>query len=227
MAGAPLPLRSIPARPQSILLVGNRFGAAGARAELLAREWMASGVAVAAAGEARAIETSGADLIVIGDGADAERIVCMANAPVLIVRSPPQLPYRRIVAAVDHSPRGARALDLLPAFATAQVALIHAYHLPFRDFMAGDTLPQDPARPDAEPVLPSERLCGMPVDNRLGTPERVLSEAVEQEDYDLAVVATHGAHDIGVSSIGRTAAALLAALPCDVLMVPTAGPMPS
>lgn len=88
--------------------------------------------------------------------------------------------------------------------------------LAYAGHMASHPLPPEALRPP-------DRLRGLPVDNRLGPPEKILVEAVEEDDYELAIVATHGAHDLGVSPIGRTAAALLAGLPCDVLMVPTGG----
>lgn len=221
MASHPLP--PIAARPRSILCVDA--DAAGDRAHLLSSEWGASVAVIDATGDAlvAAIEASEVGLVVIGDRPDVERLVSVARAPVLVVRTPADGAYRRMLVAVDHSPRGARALDLLPAFAGAHVDLIHAFHLPFRDFIAGDPGRRDAARPAAEATRPPDRLRGLPVDNRLGPPEKILVEAVEDDDYELAIVATHGAHDLGVSPLGRTAAALLAGLPCDVLMVPTAG----
>jgi nucleotide-binding universal stress UspA family protein len=220
MASHPI---AVAARPRSILCIGN--AAARDRAGLLAGGWDASLAVIDGSGDAlvATLEASDVGLLVVGDRPDVERLASVARAPLLVVRTPARLPYRRLIVAVDHSPRGARALDLLPAFAGAQVDLVHAFHLPFRDFIAGDPLGPEAARATPAAARPAEQLRGLRVDNRLGPPEKVLIEAVDEEDYELAIVATHGAHDLGVAPIGRTAAALLAGLPCDVLMVPTAG----
>ncbi|MFC3711315.1 universal stress protein [Sphingoaurantiacus capsulatus] len=212
------------ARPRTLLLAAPEHSPAAARAAQLAARWQAAVVPLPdddpdaiAAEVARAT----ADLI-IADGLspEIERLACASPRPLLAVKTPPAGPHRKLLVAVDHSARGARSLDLLQAFPDAAIELVHAYHLPFRDVVGAD--PALPAGLEHTPTPPPLALRGFRVDNRLGTPEKLLVEAVTTGAHDLAIVATHGAHDLGVSLIGRTAAALLAGLPCDVLMVPTA-----
>ncbi len=210
--------------PRTLLLAAAAGSAAAARAAQLAARWQAAVVPLAdtdpdaIAGE---VSRATADLVIAdGHSPDIERLACASPHPLLAVKAPPAGPHRKLLVAVDHSDRGARSLDLLQAFPDAAVELIHACHLPFRDIFGAD--PSLPAGTPAAPAAPPLTSCGFRVDNRFGTPETLLVEAVQAGAHDLAIVATHGRHDIGASLIGRTAAALLTALPCDVLMVPTA-----
>ena len=179
----------------------------------------------------------GADLIVtgvaryneLGDyilGTTVDQLVRKSAVPVLVVKGRPRGDYTRILAATDHSECSARALQVLPAFPNAEGVLMHVYHVPFEGFI--DTEANAAEFRDRHAAASSEFLAGLApeiaagltVEDRSGETASVLSRAVREDGFELAVIATHGRGGLGRALIGSTAEALLGCLPCDVLIVP-------
>ena len=88
-------------------------------------------------------QAAGADLIVIGAhgtnplkdlmlGTTAERLAGRCKTPVLVVRTTPQQPYKKVVVAVDLLPGSEEVLAGALAFAGgATLTAVHAYDVPF------------------------------------------------------------------------------------------------
>jgi nucleotide-binding universal stress UspA family protein len=67
-------------------------------------------------------------------GTTAQRLLRHATRPLLVVRSDPELAYRRVLVAVDFSPSSLRAIVLARWLAPqARPWLLHAYRVPFED----------------------------------------------------------------------------------------------
>lgn len=184
-------------------------------------------------------ETAAADLIVtgvaryneLGDyilGTTVDRLVRASRAPVLVVKGRVRGDYAKLMFGCDYSEGSARALQALPAFPRAKAALVHAYHVPFEGFVSrteneAEVRERDVKECEAflDSLAPTIR-DRLAVVNRYGSACEVLTRAVQDDWFDLAVVGTHGKNGLGRVLIGSTAEALLACLPCDVLVVPVA-----
>jgi nucleotide-binding universal stress UspA family protein len=179
----------------------------------------------------------GADLIVtgvaryneVGDyilGTTVDLLVRKSPIPVLVVKRRASQDYARILAASDYSDCSAQALEVLPAFPNAEAVVIHAYHVPFEGFIDTDANAAEfRDHYAAESAAFRARLSqpnasNLTIEDRYGETCSVLARAVRDEEFELAVIATHGRTGLGRALIGSTAEALLGCLPCDVLVVP-------
>lgn len=190
-----------------------------------------------------AADTHAADMVVVGEhdcsrgvweflGSTAERVVRRASVPVLVARELPPCPPRRILAAIDDSSGGRRALEWAAFLGRHLDARVVAFHA-------------------LEPVMPSvEQLGVMPIgeiqeDLRLET-ERWLRqaaraaarrgeigecriavgesvheilEALDQERPDLLVIGSRGAPAAVGGILGSVAHAVLRRAKSPVLVV--------
>lgn len=188
------------------------------------------------------LETStacGADIIVtgisrrdeVGDfliGTTVERVIRHARVPVLVVKERAQQHYRRVMVATDFSDCSARALSTaITAFPTAEITLVHAYHVPLealrgREGPAAALQAEIAFSLDAfldRPELPAGVRDRLDVNVDYGEVCQVAHDHVTLSKTDLAVIGTHGRSALATAVLGSKARALLRRLDCDVLLV--------
>lgn len=179
-----------------------------------------------------------ADLLVVGRhgarplrdallGSTAERVIRKGDTPLLLVNGDAADAYQRALVALDLSEVSGRvadlALSLLPPEARA-LRLVHAFHLPFEEWLGGAAL--DELRAErrravaaaAEVLAASypERGVRCDVAIREGDPRLVLLHEVERARPDLVVVGTHARAGVAHALLGSVAEWLVRSCPCDV-----------
>lgn len=189
-------------------------------------------------------ETSGADLVVIGQhrkdilldlfrGSTGERIIRFGNRPVLVVKAAPAHTYVCMLAAVDFSPPSRRALETAVQIAPgADVKLVHAYDIPFRGLLFGGGSMEQMAKKHQQQfqemveAQTREFLATLArpitlrqVIAREGSPEETVLAVAAETRSDLLVVGTHGRSGVGRALLGSVAEDILARAQCDVLAV--------
>jgi nucleotide-binding universal stress UspA family protein len=191
-----------------------------------------------------AVDTHGADLVVVGEhggrrgvweflGTTAERVIQRASVPVLVARRLPSGPPRRILAAVDDSSGGRRALRwaaFLGRHLGARVVALHALepvvHAPVE--LVG-VMPigeiQEDLRVETERWLGEEaREAGAHRDLAecqvtVGEPVHEILDAIERERADLVVIGSRGAPSPLGGILGGIARAVLRDATGPVLVV--------
>ncbi len=158
-----------------------------------------------------------ADLLVLGAlgtsfmrhvmlGSTAERLVRRSDRPLLVVKQPPHERYRRVLVAVDFSPSSLAALSLARAVAPrADVVLLHAYDVPYEDWMEMMEVSEDALRHyqqaarqralhDMQAFLESSgpAAAGLPTVLLKGDPTLRILEQEQELDCDLVVVGKQG-----------------------------------
>lgn len=166
-------------------------------------------------------------------GTTAERLIRCAPCPVLMVKTKPLLPYRRVVIGVDFSEGSRRAVEfavrLLP---DSEFHLVHAFDVPFKAFLSGDEIRREASKGHQEQMdkfvgedFSAFRTASQAAPARLfqivrqGTVRQVIQEQSERLKADLLVVGTHGRSGIAHALLGSVAEDLLSRPPCDVLAV--------
>lgn len=185
------------------------------------------------------------DLVVVGArgqgvlldfsiGRMSTRLVRGSTRPVLVVKRPPQEPYRRVVAALDCSePSLAAAACATRIAPKAAFNLVHAFEVEFESSLRlggvredrihayrrearEKALAQMAALPERL-ALPRERVWSTVT---LGYPPKVIVDAVEQENAQLVVLGKHAAGVVERLMVGSVALQVLEMARCDVLVVP-------
>ena len=167
-------------------------------------------------------------------GRTSVRLVRESRRPVLIVKRPPQTPYRRVIAAVDFSEPSYEA-----AACGAQIApqadfdLVHAFEVEFESTLRLAGAVEDKihayrreAREKAMLAmerfsrrlpLPRERIWPTVVH---GYPPKVILDRARETQAELIVIGKHAAGVIEHALIGSVALQVLEMAQCDVLIVP-------
>ena len=184
-----------------------------------------------------------ADLLVVGArgdnplhhlliGTTAERLLGKATRPLLVVRTEPSVPYRRVLLPLDFSPWSDSAIGLARAVAPqAMLVLMHSFSIPFEEKLrfAGvddDTLGhyRERARSDARDHLHAlvDQHSLLPDDFTLrltegDAPLHILTEARER-DCDLIVIGKHGRQAADELLLGSVTRHVLTEAGCDVLV---------
>jgi nucleotide-binding universal stress UspA family protein len=187
----------------------------------------------------------GADLLVVGAhgehwlpdpflGSTPANLVRVSHAPVLVVKTPPERPYRTVMLAVDASPVSAEAAY------TASALTSHAEHIVVHvTVVVGETLMRmhgvgeeqlaqlrqvntDQVRGDidtlaAELTPPAARIV-----IESGRPQTRLPELSLRHRADLVALGTGGRSTLGYALLGSVAQHVLRNAPSDVLVVPAA-----
>lgn len=190
-------------------------------------------------------EQLGADLVMLGPGARAralrgrvigstvDRVARTIGTTLLIVRTRPELPYRRITVAVDFSPRSGAALRAARAVApAASMRLVHAVHVPdafqqamlragtshaditsFRDRMAAK------ARADLAALAAGTAGAGRVATRVLkNEPGAALVRLSKGRGVDLLAMGADGRGAVRQALLGSVTRRLLAEAGCDVLV---------
>jgi nucleotide-binding universal stress UspA family protein len=169
-------------------------------------------------------------------GATADRLLRIAQCPVLTVKQPPRKPYQNVLVPIDFSPWSLSALRLaLEVAPKAELTLLHAYEVPFEGRMriAGEkeetiSLYRDKVRQEVDACLHQTAMdAGItkedwrPVVIHGDTVDRV-REQEEEQGADLIVIGRRGlGTEVGVVEeflIGSTARKILIHARCDVLV---------
>jgi nucleotide-binding universal stress UspA family protein len=211
------------------------------------------GVGYSAVGEVA--KEVGADLLVVGAtrhgrvgrlflGTTAGRVIRDAQAPVLVVRQPPEHAIRRVLLTTDLSESSARAYDtgirVLRELFRAEPRELRPglFHYANRELRCLRVVWDGP--PDLPPLsddrvhhaheaelrqfLSERDPAGLEVTPRLrtGNPsEEILAEA-EEWPADLIVLGTHGSTGLSRFLLGSVAEAVLRDTPCNALVIPVA-----
>ena len=190
----------------------------------------------------RAAET-GAELLVVGAhgetgfiesvvGTTAQKIVRIADVPVLVVRRPADRPYRKVLVSTDFSAAAAGAAEFAQRLAPhASFEVFHAYDVPYFTLMThagvsdgamGDyrALALEDAQAEMRTHLEA---LGSPFDKakvvfRHGYAPPLVGQHVAEHGTDLVVVGAQGRSAIGATLLGSVSSRVLAESPCDVLV---------
>ena len=179
------------------------------------------------------------DLIIVGAarhnnisdfflGTAVDHLVHHAAAPVLIVKERPRAQYERILAATDFSEFSAHALGkALEFFPDAKIELVHNYHVAYEAWLKSDGVAKE-MRTGAEKELDefmtrlnlSEKDAAR-VNPRLveGNLHQSIFNMLDNDDFDLLVLGTHGRSGFVMATIGSRASEMMGWSPVDVLMV--------
>ena len=210
--------------------------------------------AVTATGEAfegilRVAKEVSCDLIVMGShrkqvlldvfiGTTIERVIRTGVYPVLMVNTPPEKSYERVVAAVDLSPTSARAVKAARALHlmdNADVTLLHAFDAPAVDKMSladaskieidayvGDM--QEQASSELSAFREEHGLTDATWRPRIveGGAYENIKRVATRERPDLMIIGTHGRSALVKALIGSVAEDILRSLDVDILAVPPA-----
>jgi nucleotide-binding universal stress UspA family protein len=186
-------------------------------------------------------ETRACDLIVTGVARDemlgrwfvgttVDRLAVRSPVPVLTVRGRARTGYREVLIATDFSESSRRAFDVaIEWFKGSRLTLFNAYRAPKSGFADDPREYREQFRPavadECEAFLDAGRVPAE-VRQRLdivlepGVPQHLLADYVVARNVDLVVVGTHGRSPILEKLlIGSVAKAIMAAVPCDVLVV--------
>jgi len=185
-----------------------------------------------------------ADLIVIGAhgghylkdyvvGTMAEKLARKAGIPLLVVKQPPQKPYRRILVATDFSSASRQAMEIAMTIAPqADIDLLHVYGFwgEGRLSLAGagtDLLDQyrQQAKHSSLALL-QEWMEGCDFGEhrvieylRQGHPASVIAQVAAERQADLVVLGTAGRSGLPYILLGSVSEQALRTIPCDTLMV--------
>jgi nucleotide-binding universal stress UspA family protein len=150
--------------------------------------------------------------------------------PLLAISARPRVPYTRITVAVDFTEVSRNALRMASAlFPDRALTVFHAYHAPAG--YAADNLQKyretfhQPAYSDTRDLVKNTPLSDatrsrLEIQVQFGSPAQELAEWTESKQVELVVVGTSGRGRLGELLLGSVAKRVLAAVSCDVLLVP-------
>lgn len=161
-------------------------------------------------------------------GKTVDEVIRRAKAPVLIVKSRPRGPYRRVVVATDFSDSSRRALETtLAMMPDANVSVCHAFEIPYESYLHDTTDAREQfgreAHRNCEAFLasvPAATGRSIAILCEYGSPAEVLRELAEALDVDLVVAGTQGRSRAATLLLGSVAQSLLGSVPIDVMIVP-------
>jgi len=167
--------------------------------------------------------------IVLGSAVDA--LARRSPVPLLVVRSRPRTPYRRVTVAVDFSPSSRRALETAAAlFPEAEATLFHAFDTPYPARAGVDRAQaldtgHELARREAETflqgsVLPDGWRARMQMSLQHGDAALLMHERSLARPDELVVVGTQRRGALIGLLIGSVAQRILELSEGDVLVVP-------
>jgi nucleotide-binding universal stress UspA family protein len=184
-----------------------------------------------------AIERTGCGLAVTGVARDetlgrfllgttVEKIARRAGVPVLVVKSRPRGPYRKVIVATDFSPGSRVALDTVSAWMPqADIRLFHAYDPAYEGLVDDREALREAARIRAEEeareflaAVPDQG--SIPADLGHGVPEEAVPDWAWANRADLVALGSVGRSRLADLMLGSVAYKLLQSVPVDVLVAP-------
>lgn len=160
-------------------------------------------------------------------GTTVEKLVRLANQPVLVVRKRPHGPYRRILVATDFSRASSLALGTaLKLFPGQSIVLFHAVKQNLVELASEkpQTLQVSPAfQALADEFhdamgLSSEVRARITLHVEAGRLESALTQYVRLHSIDLVVIGSRGQSSLMAGLVGSSASKLLHWLPCDTMI---------
>jgi nucleotide-binding universal stress UspA family protein len=163
-------------------------------------------------------------------GDTVEGVIRGLEIPLLAVSARPRVPYRRITVAVDFTEASRDALlGASRMFPDQPLTVFHAYHAP-ASYAASDLQKhRDSFHSSAHantydftkntPLTEAAR-SRLEIQAQFGDPAQQLAEWTESQQVELVVVGTRGRGRLGELLLGSVAKRVLAAVSCDVLLVP-------
>ena len=160
-------------------------------------------------------------------GTTVEKLVRLANQPVLVVRKRPHGPYRRILVATDFSRASSLALGTaLKLFPGQSIVLFHAVKQNLVELASEkpQTLQVSPAfQAQADEFhdamgLSSEVRARITLHVEAGRLESALTQYVRLHSIDLVVIGSRGQSSLMAGLVGSSASKLLHWLPCDTMI---------
>jgi nucleotide-binding universal stress UspA family protein len=161
-------------------------------------------------------------------GTTVEKLVRLANRPILVVRQRPHGAYRRIVVASDFSLASSLALHTaLKLFPGQPIVLFHSVKQNLAELAGGK--PQSLRVDVAFQAMANKFYDAMRLDSaeraRItlhvegGRIESALTQYVRQHNIDLVVIGSRGQSSLMVGLVGSSASKLLHWLPCDTMII--------
>ncbi|GGC23550.1 universal stress protein [Novosphingobium marinum] len=162
-------------------------------------------------------------------GTAVDHVIRNAKAPVIVVKQRPHEDYRKILVPSDFSKHSKEALIAAARlFPKTTIHVLHAYHVPYEGWQTADYVKDDAKEsnqreldeflsdPDIVAAL-GERITGKIA---YGPVDKAVADAVEEDEYDLVALSSHGQGGLRDLTLGSTASTLLQTVPADTLMVP-------
>lgn len=165
-------------------------------------------------------------------GSTVTSLARKAPVPILVVKKKVLDTEERVVVATDMSDLSKDALvTALRWFSLRKLVLFHGFHPPYRgmvDDQAGyddqyERAAIDQARDFLVNVTGTDAATKFDVIARRGDPVCGLGVLTNEADTDLVVAGTHGRTGLLHALVGSVASRILEGVPCDVLVVPSAG----
>ncbi len=170
-------------------------------------------------------------------GRTSVRLVRASGRPTLIVKRPPETPYRRVIAAVDFSrPSYEAAACGIRIAPKADFDLVHAFEVEFESALRLAGVEEDQmhayrreARDRAMLAMEGlSRELGLPRERvwptvTHGYPAKVIVDRARDTGAELVVIGKHAAGAIEHAFLGSVALQVLEMAPCDVLVMPESG----
>ncbi|WP_299567547.1 universal stress protein [uncultured Sulfitobacter sp.] len=199
------------------------------------------------AGIAKAVDDTGADLLVIGPhrrqilqdafvGTTAERAIRVATCPILMVNGTPAEPYRNVLLTTDLTDSARISLqhfERLKLGADVRLTVLHVFDTPMLRLAMSGMMPKD----DREAYVNDQRrlairelsdfmakIGGVRAEQivrqkKSSISNEILATAGDLKS-DLIVVSTHGRGSVGRMLIGSVAERVLRSSAVDVLAIP-------
>ena len=190
-------------------------------------------------------EQSATELLVVGEhgqdflrhhllGSTASRLIRKSvKHPVLVVKQPPQAPYKRILIPIDFSIASAAAVKFCRRLAPeAEIILLHAFQVPFEGKIAYAGVDEDIVKQyrisTRDRALANIRAiadsAGLDIGDYTplimhGDPSQTVIEQEQKFNADLIIMGKHGKNLTEELLLGSVTKHIMAESQCDVLVV--------
>lgn len=164
-------------------------------------------------------------------GDTVEGVIRGLETPLLVVTDRPRGPYRSITVAVDFSDVSRDALIAASEiFPDRRLTVFHAHGAPLsvaapdiEEYRAAHgRVARDQLREFlAKPEIPEGVRSRLAIEVEFGDPALQLVGWTESKGVEVVVLGTHGRKRVGEFFLGSVAKRVLAALSCDVLVIPS------
>lgn len=161
-------------------------------------------------------------------GTTVEQLARRADTPVLVVKNRVRSDYRHVVVATDFSDASRHALETaVRLFPDGRLTLFHAYDIPYGGLIDVDrqhdafrkSATDECAAFVAAADIPATARRHIKMVAEYGAPAALLNGYVHETSADLVVLGTSGRSGVLAMLVGSTANRILAALPCDTMIM--------